>query len=70
MLAHIYFRRNGETNYLDLGIQEMNDLPPKGGYARLRVDGDETQVRVVSRREFLSRKRRPPRPPTLFVEAT
>ncbi len=70
MLAHIYFRRSGETNYLDLGIREMNDLPPEGGHARLRVDGDETQVRVVSRREFLPRKKRPPRPPTLFVEAT
>jgi hypothetical protein len=59
MRVLVYFRRNGETNWRELGLQEMKVLLPKGSDVTVEIDGKRTQARVMDRREFVSEQQTP-----------
>jgi len=68
MRALVYFRRKGQTNYRQLGLQDMTVLPPTGSDVTVDVDGTLTQARIMDRREFVSRKHRKPRDLSLYLQ--
>ncbi len=69
MRALIHFRGAGETNYRELGVQDISALPPKGSHVTLTVDGKSTRARVVDRRETISPQKLAPGHLNLFLES-
>lgn len=69
MRASIHFRDPGETEYRELGVQEVRALPATGSHVTLTVDGRSTRARVVGRREALSPKMLAPGYLNLFLES-
>ena len=67
MRALVYFRRKGETNYRELGLQEMKVLQPKGGDVTVEIGGELIRARVLDRREFVS-EQQTPRDLSLYLE--
>jgi hypothetical protein len=67
VLAHL--RGTRETSYRELGIREIDALPPKGSYVTLIVDGKSTRARVVDRSENLPSEERAPGYLNLFLES-
>ena len=50
MRALIYYRRRGEREYRELGVQEITEFPASGAGVTLDVDGVPTRARVIGRR--------------------
>ena len=64
MRVRIFLRRQGETNFRDLGSREMGSVPPEDNLVVINVDGATVQARVGRVRTFEPS----PRDPEIYLD--
>jgi hypothetical protein len=68
MRIHVYFRRNGETAYRDLGFREMGSVPAQDDNVIINVDRQTISARVTRVRSFLPVEHQAQRDPEIYLE--
>jgi hypothetical protein len=70
MRIHIYFRRNGETAFRDLGSREMGSVPAEDDRVVINVDRETISARVSRVRTFEPAAHQAARDPEVYLEST
>ncbi len=69
MRAHVYFRRQGETAFRDLGNRDIGSVPAENDKVIINVDRETIQAKVCRVRTFLPQKHEPEHDPDVYLES-
>ena len=68
MRIHVYFRRNGETDFRDLGFREMGSVPAEDDNVIINLERQTISARVTRVRTFLPVQHQAQRDPEIYLE--
>jgi hypothetical protein len=70
MRVHVYLRRQGETEFRDLGNRDMGSVPAEDDNVVINIGGETIRARVARVRTFLPVEHQRPRDPEVYLESS